>query len=161
MRHVEFVDTSIVLEILDVPGANQHRADVIRDLETKTLQDGIYLVLPLAAVIEAGNRISQLSDGHVRYTAACRLREMLEASAEPSGPWLLHDLETGQQFLKRLCDGVGDESFESLHQRHVGTGDLTVLAEAAQYRERTSRSGVDVSVWTLDQDLEALAAATT
>ena len=50
-RRVEFVDTSVLCNLLDVPGKNQDRKNVLRALEERRACD---LILPVTAVIETG-----------------------------------------------------------------------------------------------------------
>ncbi|MFF4990475.1 hypothetical protein ACFY19_25065 [Streptosporangium saharense] len=72
---VEFVDTSVLCNILDVPGKNQDRASVMRQLREEKRECD--LILPVTTVIETGNHIAQLSDGRVRRDRADKLHRLL------------------------------------------------------------------------------------
>src|SRR6266508_6688173 len=48
MRRVEFVDTSILVEFLNVPGRSQHRKQVLAEFKRKRAS-GTHFVLPTAA----------------------------------------------------------------------------------------------------------------
>ena len=62
MSGIVIVDTSVFLNVLDVPGFNQDReADLARFREL--IEAGANLLLPIAAIFEAGNHIAQLADG--------------------------------------------------------------------------------------------------
>jgi hypothetical protein len=76
MREVEFVDTSVLLNILDVPGKNQDRQHVVEELREKTAR-GVQLIIPVSAVIETGNHITNLPDGPL---APCLCRAFREAA---------------------------------------------------------------------------------
>ena len=58
MLDIVIVDTSVFLNVLDVPGFNQDReADLARFREL--IEAGANLLLPIAAIFEAGNHIAQ------------------------------------------------------------------------------------------------------
>ncbi|WP_371780877.1 hypothetical protein [Streptosporangium subroseum] len=102
-RRVEFVDTSVLCNLLDVPGKNQDRKNVLRTLEEKRACD---LILPVTAVIETGNHIAQLSDGRLRRQYADKLSKLLELVIIGEAPWVLHTVEwvkasSGHSFRER------------------------------------------------------------
>jgi hypothetical protein len=82
---VSFVDTSILCNMLPVPGRDQQRDEVIEELREK-LAEGETLILPVTAVIETGNFVAQLKDGRA--------------------PWRLHEFERGATFLDGLLSVV-------------------------------------------------------
>ena len=57
---VEFVDTSILVELLDVPDSNANRDAIRAAFATK--RGRVALILPTAAVIETGNHIHHIED---------------------------------------------------------------------------------------------------
>lgn len=63
------VDTSIFVEILNVPGKSNQHASVLSDLESK-IKAGEKLMLPMATIFETGNHIGQCGDGAQRRTCA-------------------------------------------------------------------------------------------
>ena len=63
------MDTCILLELLDVPKHNERHSDITEEFQR--LEDiGADLILPMAAIIEAGNHIADLPNGHDRRVAA-------------------------------------------------------------------------------------------
>lgn len=89
-RRVEFVDTTILCNLLDVPGKNQSRAEIVQELAHD--KRGCDLILPVTAVIETGNHIAQLSDGRLRRQYAEKLSQLLELVINGRAPWVLHTL---------------------------------------------------------------------
>ena len=81
MSEIVLVDTSVLMNVLNVPGRNQDREAVIAEF-TRLVQGGAHLFLPMAAVFEAGNHIAQLADGQARRSAATIFGEEINA-AEP------------------------------------------------------------------------------
>lgn len=151
---VKFVDTSVLCNILEVPGRDQHRDDVLCALRA-LLEEGAELIVPTAAVIETGNHISQINDGGVRRKAAERFEKMLRHTIAETAPWKFNNAFWDAAFIAELCDGGGTGTSLTAHATagDIGVGDLTILAEADQYRRRSRLA--DVTVWTLDAQLDA------
>jgi len=156
MREVEFVDTSVLLNILDVPGKNQDRERVVEELREKNAR-GVQLIIPVSAVIETGNHITKLSDGHSRRVCAERFEKLLSAVARGDVPWALHQLDWGDRFLEKLCAGVAHTgSFVGCAMQGLACGDLAILVERELFLERSAITRA--RVWTLDKQLAAYAA---
>ncbi|ACZ84129.1 hypothetical protein [Streptosporangium roseum] len=152
VRKVEFVDTSILCNLLDVPGRNQDYEAVARELKEKRQECD--LILPITAVIETGNHIAQLSDGRVRRDRADKLHALLELVITGRAPWVLHTVEWGEDFLHSLLAGAGTGTPFSDHvMAKLGLGDLCILAERELYRTRVVN--VEVGIWTLDTQLRS------
>lgn len=154
MAEVYFVDTSVLLNLLDVPQRNQDRAEVTA-LFKERVRAGAILVIPAATIIETGNLIAQLADGGARRDRATRLAGFLTAAAEGRAPWTVVATEWSGEFLQSLVDGGGTApSLADLAMQGVGAGDACILRELAAYRSRVP-SGLTLSVWTLDAGLAA------
>ncbi|MBB4913918.1 hypothetical protein [Streptosporangium saharense] len=148
---VEFVDTSVLCNILDIPGKNQDRESVKQQLEQRR---GCDLILPVTTVIETGNHIAQLSDGRVRRDRADKLHQLLSLVIAGEAPWVLHTVEWGEGFLRSLLAGAGTGTPFSDHvMAKLGLGDLCILTERELYRTRVTN--VEVGIWTLDTQLRS------
>ena len=155
MPTVVFLDTSIVCEVLRVPGKSQHHDAVAEELRDRVGR-GESLVLPTASIIETGNHIAQLSNGDSRRSRADAFVALLQATAAGRAPWSLHGAVWDGGFLMSMCEGPAScPSLPDLAAQKVGAGDISVLAEAEHYRGRVA--GVIVEVWTLDAGLRAYA----
>lgn len=65
MPDVVIVDTTVLLNVLDIPQRNQNRSAVLA--EFGALVDGsASILLPMAVVFETGNHIARLSNGRQR-----------------------------------------------------------------------------------------------
>src|SRR4051794_29126462 len=104
-RRVEFVDTSVLCNLLDIPGKNQDRETVKLQLQQKRATSD--LVLPVTTVIETGNHIAKLKDGQNRRDRAKQLYALLELVINGKAPWVLHTVEWGESFLRQLLSGAG------------------------------------------------------
>jgi len=87
-RIVVFLDTSVLVEVLGVPGKSQCPAEIQSQLRSRT-EAGESMILPTATIIETGNHIAQLGNGDQRRRFAeafARLLEGTVAGAAPLGP---------------------------------------------------------------------------
>ena len=77
MPPIIIVDTSVLLNVLDVPGFNQDRNAVLDEFG-ELVDAGASLLLPMGAVFETGNHIADVRDGRQRrsravFRAACEI----------------------------------------------------------------------------------------
>lgn len=160
MTRIIFVDTSVLLCILDVPGKNQDRDAVVRRFADLATAGSNTLILPVAAVIETGNHIAHLSDGSVRRTRMEKLARILQDSATATAPWVVGRADWNAAFLQLLIDGSVDGSIPSmvdLSSEGVGVGDASIVHEMQKYQmDVDTPSGMPVRLWTLDNGLAAL-----
>lgn len=154
MREARFVDTSILCDLLEIPGKCQQQ-EVVRSELDVLVKGGTDLILPIAAIIETGNHIVQVHDGRARRACAERFVKLLEATAEGRLPWVLHAVAWDERMLRTLGEGTSlTGPFVELAGRgDLGAGDLTILAECELFATRTE--GVVVRVWTHDRKLAA------
>jgi hypothetical protein len=154
-RLVQFIDTTVLVELLDVPGRASQHSEMVDELRRR-VDEGIRLVLP-TAVIETGNHVCQIQNGYNRRECATKFNRMLEMSAAKEAPWVLHEATWDANLLYALCNGAGTGTplVEHLTRQTLGLGDLSVLAERDIYLSRISRNVVAVEVWTIDKQLVA------
>ena len=146
--HVVIVDTSVLLNLLDVPGRNQDRDAVLGQFGE--LSDAeVNLLLPIAAIFEAGNHIAQLSDGRQRRDHAQRFSARVREALNGQAPWTVTPLPSTTQELADWLNWLND--FPEFAMREVGMGDLSIVKawESACAKHPQHR----VSIWSLDQDL--------
>jgi hypothetical protein len=86
MSSICLIDTSIFLEILNVPNYNQHRASVLEDFQTYA-QSGCTFLLPMATILETGNHIAQNGDGTMRRITALRFVKAVKEAFTGEAPW--------------------------------------------------------------------------
>jgi len=78
------IDTTIMLNLLEVPERSQDKDDVKKQF-AKILETKDTLVLPLATMIETGNQIAQIT-GSKRYDIASKFQEYLMKTADGLAP---------------------------------------------------------------------------
>jgi len=150
---VVFIDTSVLCNLLPVPGRDQDRTSVLE--QYRAFQDAhTTMVLPITSVIETGNFIAQLADGRERRVVAEKFASILGAVARSDAPWQLHEVDWGTTFLNDLVSGA--ESGQALVEHAtagIGGGDLCILTERLHYQRRSAID--DVKIWTRDRSLAA------
>lgn len=152
MSTISFIDTSILCNLVPVPGFDQQKDGVSEELRRR-LDDGEEFILPITSVIETGNHIAQLSSGNARRQAASNLEKLLRLICAGQAPWVLHDVAWDRGFLQSFLDGADTAtSFIDHAQAGVGAGDLCILTERQAFSER---SRIPAGIWTLDGGLSA------
>ena len=143
--------------MLDVPGRNANRATVLAELKSK-LTAGVHLILPTAAVIETGNHVHHVKEGHARRQCAEGFSDILRLTSEGKAPWTLFEVTWNGTFLAALRTGATTsmDLVEHAAKQSLSCGDLSVIAERDVYRSRVARAA-DVGIWTVDQAMGAWA----
>jgi len=144
MPSVVLIDTSIFLNVLDVPGFNQAAREVHQDLRT-LFENNDSMLLPIAAIVEAGNHIAQLSNGRERRRYADSFVKQVQLALNGEAPWTptrVPDLELLATWLTEFPDHA---------MREVSLGDLTIIKEWESACERHPR--MRVRIWSLDEHL--------
>ncbi len=158
MTTFTFVDTSVLCELLQVPGkSSPARAVEVQAEADRRYGAGERFVIPITAVIETGNHIAQ-ADGN-RYQVAERLVALLQLALSEASPWRVLQTRLGPDFLSSLCAGDSTgQSLQALAAAKVGAGDVAILVERDQLV--AGSAATSVQVWTFDEGLAAHAAAT-
>lgn len=145
---VVLVDTSVFLNVLDMPGFNQHRLAVLVELERR-LDSTQELLLPIAAIIETGNHIGHLSDGRLRRRAAETFVDEVRKALDGTAPWV--------PARPIAIDDIGDwlQGFPDHAMAGRGLGDVSIIAE--WQRQRLLSPQRRVEIWSLDDHLQGYA----
>lgn len=152
MGTICFIDTSVLCNLVPVPGYDQHRAQIVKEMGHR-LDNGVEFILPITTVIETGNHIAQLDSGRARRQAATKLDAFLRLICAGQSPWYLHDVAWGKDFLQTMVDGADTSTSYIEHaQAGLGAGDLCILNERQAFSQR---SRIPASIWTLDEGLSA------
>ncbi len=142
---VYLVDTSILCNIIPVPGRDRDRETVLSDFRDY-IELGVNFILPMATIIETGNHIAQNGDGRQRRTAAERYITLVKDAIDgksPFSPTRFFEPEELRQWL---------DKFPDFAMRETGFGDLSIIEEFHKQCELNRHS--EVFVWSLDADLQ-------
>jgi predicted nucleic acid-binding protein len=154
MGSICLIDTSIFLNLLNVPSRNESREEVRQDFETFIEADCTFL-LPMATILETGNHIAQNGDGNTRRATAQNFVKRVQASFLPDAPWRPIDFPSTQEistWLELFPDLAGKNKAPS---KPEGTsfGDLSIIQDFKKTCQRFPMS--EVFIWSLDQDLQS------
>lgn len=147
MSSIVIVDTSVLLNIIDVPDRNQHKAKVLDRLE-RLIDHGDHLFIPMAAIVEVGNHIAHVTKGAQRRQAAERFVKEVFNALNDEAPWKPINFPSNQVVSSWLA------AFPDSASKGLGMGDLSIKKEWEDLCRRHSMS--HVWVWTLDADLAGL-----
>jgi len=151
---IVLIDTSVFLNLLNVPGRNQDKANVISDFESY-IDLNCTFILPMATIIETGNHIAQNGDGRLRREAALRFVNEIKSAFVGNAPWSPAEFPRMQEILSWI-DAFPDLAGKNKSSRKTeGTsfGDLSIIKEFEKARSRFPMS--EVFVWSLDADLQS------
>lgn len=145
MSTIVIVDSTVLLNIIDVPGRNQDRSTVLNTLDER-IEAGDHLFIPMAAIVEVGNLIAHGCGGAQRRAAAERFVMEVRSALDDKAPWKPINFPSNLDVLRWL------DAFPDSAMRGMGMGDLSIRQEweACCMRYPMSR----VLVWSLDSDLD-------
>jgi len=158
MRRLDLLDTSVVVELLQIPHESSRHEEAVEEFEQRR-ERGVELQLPVAAVVQAGAHVGRIDGGHHRRKCAVRLSRMIESTFEKSAPWSFTPLDWDSSFLSELVqptDSRAPALAESLARDYLEIGDLLIVAEYRRVRSNLPVSVVDVDVWTYDAGLRGV-----
>jgi len=143
--NIWIVDTSVFLNVLDVPRFNQNRDQVLTSFEQRIQAEDSFL-LPFTTILESGNHIAQLNDGNQRRRFSMKFSTSVLQSLEGEAPWKPLGFPT-EELLKQWLPDFPNEA-----ARSVGLGDFMIIK---QWESQCALFGAyTVKIWSLDQDLQ-------
>ncbi len=153
MSVIVLLDTSIYLNILDVPDCNQKRDLIFQDFAARVDREDHFL-LPMATIWETGNHIADLNNGGLRYRFSKILVEQVNAAVNGQMPFRPTHFPDQQEFLGWLADfpeyAKRNKTAKKVREG-VSLSDHSIIKEW----ERTRRQNPmrQVMIWSLDADL--------
>jgi len=153
MSSICLIDTSIFLELLNVPNYNQRRASVIEDFKTYS-QAGCTFLLPMATRLETGNHIAQNGDGTIRRKTAIRFVKEVKEAFQGIDPWRPTTFPNTAEILEWIDQFPDLAGKNKAPDKQEGTsfGDLSIIEEFNKSCKRFPMS--EVFIWSLDRDLQ-------
>ena len=103
MSDIVLLDTSVYLNVLDVPGFNQDRDNILDDFAVR-VERGDYFLLPMATIWETGDHIADLADGRLRRQFAQSLVEQVTQAFNNNVPFRTTYFPDSEVFLRWLGD---------------------------------------------------------
>lgn len=155
MSAVCLIDTSVFLNLLNVPGRNQHMHQVVADYMIYA-NSGCTFILPMATILETGNHIAQNGNGALRRQTAQRFCEAVKGAFTGEAPYRPSEFPSTGEILGWLGD-FPDKAGQNKSPTRTGEGtsfgDLSIIKEYEKCVVRFPMS--EVFIWSLDSDLAA------
>ena len=138
------LDTSVFVEILNVPNMNTRHVVIYDELEQK-IQNRESLFLPMATILETGNHIAQNGDGTQRRNVADLFAAQVQLALNGESPF------TPIAFPKQDALQQWLTAFPDFAMRGQGLGDLSIIHDWERMcaQHPTHR----VYIWSLDHHL--------
>ena len=145
MSDIVIVDTSVLLNVLDVPAFNQDRTEVFAQFK-ELLDSSANFLLPMATIFETGDHIADLRDGRQRRRYAEVFRDRIREALEGKAPWVPIQFPDSAQLAGWLVD------FPDSAMTGQDMSDFSIVKaweiECARHPTRRIR------IWSLDQHLQ-------
>jgi len=147
------IDTSVLLNLLNIAGRNQESEKVTEDFRSYVALNCTF-ILPMASIIETGNHIAQNGDGRVRREAAERFIKAVKGAFEGTAPWSPAEFPSMKEISSWLNEfpEVAGKNKRSDKLEGASFGDLSIIKEFEKACRRFPMS--EVFVWSLDADLQ-------
>ena len=153
MSAVCIIDTSIFLNLLNVPGKNQDLKNTVKSYR-EYAELGATFILPMATIIETGNHIAQNGNGATRRETAQRFCAAVKGAFTGEAPYQPSEFPSSAEVLNWIDKFPGSAGRnKSPAKPHEGTsfGDLSIIEE---FNKCVSRFPTrEVFIWSLDSDL--------
>lgn len=160
MADIGLIDTTILLNLLNVPNRNQKVAQVRADFKTYT-EAGCRFIIPFVVAVEVGNHISQNGDGQSRRQSATRFVSMMKATFKGDLPFEISDFDPKQEWqnwIDEFIDKAGQNKTATKPNEGMSLADLSIIKEfeALEAKNKANKNKhVKVFIWSLDSDLSA------
>lgn len=145
---VRIIDTSVLLNILDIPNRNANHKEVFDEFKYLAESKNETLILPLASIIETGNHIAHISDGNIRREKAKLFALYLKKTSDGEAPWEYFGKELDKDDLKFMAD-----KFPENAMRETGIGDMSIIRAYEKYKQLVPSIG-RIMIWSLDGHLQ-------
>ncbi len=143
MSDIVLLDTSIYLNVLDVPGWNQNRSMVLEKFNL-CINNNDYFLLPLVTILETGNHIGKLSDGAWRREYSIKLVEDVSNAINGEAPYRPTNFPPREEFLEWV-KGFSGNAY------NISLGDHLIVKEWDRTCKNNRMSRV--LIWSLDNHL--------
>lgn len=137
MKHrILVIDTSILCVWLKVPGMevcgpqkDQWDYKRVKEKIDEEIEQGAYLILPIATLIETGNHITHIGGGNLRRETAQRFRDFVLKAAKGDTPWIPFDQQLELWNPEKLSNLIETWWTEINHGHSMGDASIADVAK--------------------------------
>jgi len=158
MADICILDTSIILNILNVPNKNQNRVKVIDEFETYA-ESNCRFIIPLVVAVEVGNHISQNGNGDTRREIAKQFVDMMQKTFDGSSPFEISNFDLKlewRNWINEFIVRAGQNKTATKPNEGMSLTDLSIIKEYEDIQDKNKANRnkhVQVFIWSLDSDL--------
>lgn len=147
------IDTSIFLNVLEVPNKCQDKECVFKQFEEFIELEAIF-VLPMATIVETGNHIAQNGDGSIRRKTAKKFCGHIMKVINGEAPYKISDFPTNDEIKSWIAHfpELAMKNKSSEKQEGTSFGDLTIIQEFE--KQKRLFKNYEIWIWSLDSDLQ-------
>lgn len=145
MRTVHFIDTSVMVELLNIPGMNTQHEAAKKEYDM-LVEDEDSFVLPVATLIETGNHIAHIPDGRKRFEIANKFTNIVKRGIGGEENWNVVP-EIPLNVLERMM-----EQFPEQATVQTGLGDIGIIEQFEDFWKKRQPIG-RMRIWSFDTHL--------
>ena len=146
MRGICLVDTSIFVQILNIPFMSDNHNQIVEELKVK-IHNNESLFLPMATILETGNHIGQNGDGNQKRACAIQFVKQVNLAIDGKSPFAALNFLEAKHMRRWLAE------FPDWAMRGSGLGDLSIIHDWERIRDQNRARRV--YIWSLDEHLAA------
>lgn len=147
MSKIHFIDTSVFVELLDVPHLNTKHNEAVAEYRLLD-ENGDIFILPVATVVETGNHIAHIPDGNTRRLIAEKFVEIVKEAIKQESSWNIVP-EIPVDVLEHVLSTFPDQAMQK-----TGFGDLSIIEQFNDYWEHKQPIG-EMRIWSFDKHLSS------
>ena len=147
MSKVHFIDTSVLVELLNIPNMNARHVQAKTEYEQLVSNRDVF-VLPIAVLVETGNHIAHIDDGNVRYQIAGYFSDLVQKAINAEDNW-----NTVPEIPKETLERIMSQ-FPVQAQAKTGFGDVSIVAQFEDYWQNRQPIG-EMRIWSFDTHLQS------
>ncbi len=144
MSAICLIDTSVFIEILNVPRISNNHKLILEEMKKK-IQNDKKLFLPMATILETGNHIAQNGSGEERRQCAEVFVKQVQEALDGKSPFNPIRFMTKEKMQKWI------HNFPEFAMNGMGLGDLSIIQDWEMICEQNQ--GRKVYIWSLDHHL--------
>ena len=146
MSNVHFIDTSVLVELLNIPNMNNHHAQAQAEYETLAARGDVF-VLPVAVLVETGNHIAHIPDGNIRYQIAVQFSKLVQKAVNAEDNWNTVP-SISPDTLRTIIN-----QFPVQAKGRTGFGDISIIEQFNDYWQNRQPIG-EMRIWAFDVHLQ-------
>ena len=136
---VHFVDTSVLVELLDIPNRNTHHDEVKAEYE-ELARNGDAFILPISVLVETGNHIAHSPS--LRYELGEKFKNLILSK---------NQFEVLPTISNEALETILSD-FPTYASAGTGFGDRSIVAQFEEYWQTKQPIG-HIRIWSLDDHL--------